>query len=153
AFTFAMDSMPGSPQIQNIIPTTFFGTTTTAAPILGPIGGVFILVVGIVYLNWRRRQAIEAGEGYGTGHLNEPDASAPHSTVPALLAFTPLVLVAGSNWLFTQWIPTWYGATTNLALTPGARPVVLEVSRQVGIWAVTAALLLGIGAVVVSSYK
>ena len=35
AFTFTMDSLPGSPQIQNIIPTTFFKTTTWAAPWLG----------------------------------------------------------------------------------------------------------------------
>src|SRR6185436_5569093 len=28
AFTFTMDSLPCSPQIQNIIPTTFFKTTT-----------------------------------------------------------------------------------------------------------------------------
>ena len=26
AFTFTMDSLPGTPQIQNIIPTTFFKT-------------------------------------------------------------------------------------------------------------------------------
>jgi H+/gluconate symporter-like permease len=35
AFTFTMDSLPGTPQIQNVIPTTFFGTTTWAAPVLG----------------------------------------------------------------------------------------------------------------------
>ena len=39
SFTFAMDALPGSPQIQNIIPTTFFGTTTMAAPILGRSAG------------------------------------------------------------------------------------------------------------------
>ena len=32
AFTFTMDSLPGTPQIQNIIPTTFFKTDTWAAP-------------------------------------------------------------------------------------------------------------------------
>ena len=46
AFTFTMDALPGSPQIQNIIPTTFFNTNTWAAPWLGVIGAVFILVVG-----------------------------------------------------------------------------------------------------------
>src|SRR3974390_1445906 len=35
AFTFTMDALPGTPQIQNIIPTTFFQTTTWAAPWLG----------------------------------------------------------------------------------------------------------------------
>jgi len=42
AFTFTMDALPGSPQIQNIIPTTFFKTSTWAAPWLGLIGGIFI---------------------------------------------------------------------------------------------------------------
>jgi H+/gluconate symporter-like permease len=32
AFTFTMDSLPGTPQIQNIIPTTFFKTNIYAAP-------------------------------------------------------------------------------------------------------------------------
>src|SRR6185436_11464792 len=40
SFTFSMDSLPGSPQIQNIIPTTFFKTDTWAAPWLGTIAGV-----------------------------------------------------------------------------------------------------------------
>ena len=38
ALSFTMDALPGTPQIQNIIPTTFFGTTTWAAPILGTLG-------------------------------------------------------------------------------------------------------------------
>ena len=32
AFSFTMDALPGTPQIQNIIPTTFFKTTAWAAP-------------------------------------------------------------------------------------------------------------------------
>lgn len=50
AFTFTMDALPGTPQIQNIIPTAFFKTTTWAAPWLGLIGGIFIFVLGMVYL-------------------------------------------------------------------------------------------------------
>src|SRR3712207_5800716 len=70
ALSFTMDSLPGTPQIQNIIPTTFFGTNTWAAPILGVLGSIFILILGLLFLEWRRRQA--GGEGYGTGHRNEP---------------------------------------------------------------------------------
>src|SRR5919197_462918 len=61
AFTFTMDSLPGSPQIQNIIPTTFFKTNTWAAPWLGVIGSVFILIVGLAYLVWRL--LLEAAKG------------------------------------------------------------------------------------------
>jgi len=57
AFSFTMDSLPGTPQIQNIIPTTFFKTDIYAAPWLGAIGGIFIFIVGLVYLEWRRRHS------------------------------------------------------------------------------------------------
>jgi len=65
AFTFTMDSLPGTPQIQNIIPTTFFKTDGWAAPWLGLVGSIFILCIGLLYLGWRRRRAAAAGEGYG----------------------------------------------------------------------------------------
>jgi H+/gluconate symporter-like permease len=71
AFTFTMDALPGSPQIQNVIPSTFFNTDTWASPGLGLIGGIFIFAAGMVYLNWRRKRAKKAGEGYGKGHINE----------------------------------------------------------------------------------
>jgi len=152
SYTFAMDAVPGSPQIQNIIPTTFFGTTTMAAPILGPIGGAFIFVVGMTYLEWRRRAASAAREGYGTGHHNEPEAADAHAIVSPWLAFLPLLVVAAANILFTIYIPKWYGPTATLALTPAAKPVAIEVSRQVAIWAVEAALVLGIATVAIFAW-
>jgi len=123
-FTFAMDALPGSPQIQNIIPTTFFGTTTMAAPILGPIGGAFILIVGMLYLDSRRRAAASAGEGYGTGHTNEPEAPDGAAIVSPYLACLPLAVVAVMNIVFTGLMPRWYGATATMALTPAATPLV-----------------------------
>ena len=72
AFTFTMDALPGSPQIQNIIPTTFFHTDTWAAPWLGLCGGLFIFFFGTLYLNWQQKQASKNNEGYGVNHINEP---------------------------------------------------------------------------------
>jgi H+/gluconate symporter-like permease len=152
SYTFAMDAVPGSPQIQNIIPTTFFGTTTMAAPLLGPIGGAFILVFGMAYLDWRRRGAATTSEGYGTGHLNEPESASAFARVSPWLAFLPLAVVAATNIVFTIYIPKWYGATTTLALNPAAKPLAIDVSKQIGIWAVEGALVLGIATVVVSAW-
>ncbi|HRH74580.1 MAG TPA: GntP family permease, partial [Zoogloea sp.] len=53
AFSFTMDSLPGTPQIQNVIPTTFFKTNIYAAPTLGVIGSIFIFIAGMAYLEWR----------------------------------------------------------------------------------------------------
>jgi len=152
SFTFAMDALPGSPQIQNIIPTTFFGTTTMAAPLLGPIGGAFILVAGMAYLNWRRRSAAAAGEGYGLLHLNEPEPAGARALASPLVAFLPLVVVGVTNIVFTLLLPRWYGATTMLTLTPAATPLAVDVSRLVAIWAVEAALLLGIVTVAIAAW-
>ena len=55
AFSFTMDALPGSPQIQNIIPTTFFKTNAFAAPTLGILGSLFVLAAGLFYLDVRRR--------------------------------------------------------------------------------------------------
>src|SRR4051812_30353963 len=82
AFTFTMDSLPGTPQIQNIIPTTFFKTDTWAAPWLGLIGSLFILAAGISYLEWRRRQAAAAGGRDGGGAPQKPGGGTPGSLGP-----------------------------------------------------------------------
>src|SRR5690349_10111662 len=111
AFTFTMDAFPGTPQIQNIIPTTFFHTTTWAAPKLGIIGSIVILAMGMTYLEWRRRQAAAAGEGYGEGHSNEPVALTETSAIPIWIALLPLLVVGASNSVLTWAIPKYYGAT------------------------------------------
>ena len=58
AFTFTMDTLPGTPQIQNIIPTSFFKTDSFAAPVLGIIGAIFVFVCGVLYLEWRIRSTV-----------------------------------------------------------------------------------------------
>jgi H+/gluconate symporter-like permease len=153
AFSFTMDSLPGTPQIQNIIPTTFFHTDTWAAPWLGVVGSVFILASGLSYLEWRRRQALQRGEGYGRHTLNEPDKVTTGSLPNPWLAILPLVLVAATNKLYTLWIPTVYGKSYSVDLPGLKHPLTGEVSTVVAIWAVEAALLTGIVAVLLSAFK
>jgi H+/gluconate symporter-like permease len=155
AFSFTMDSLPGTPQIQNIIPTTFFKTTSWAAPALGVIGSLFIIVVGLTYLEWRRRAAMATGEGYGTDLVNEPERVESKQLPHPLLAVAPLIVVGVANFLLTRWIPTWYGATYTITpdILPGLHaPVETTVKSLVAIWAVQGALLLGIVMVVVTAF-
>ncbi|SWO73340.1 D-beta-hydroxybutyrate permease [Klebsiella pneumoniae] len=140
AFSFTMDALPGTPQIQNIIPTSFFGTNAWAAPWLGLIGSLFIIIFGLLWLERQRRKAQARGEGYGTDLQNEPqtpdDIDLPHP----LIAIAPLLLVGVLNLLFTHWIPQWYGASHELNLPGLAKPVVTEVGKITAIWAVQAAV-------------
>ena len=155
AFTFTMDALPGTPQIQNIIPTTFFGTNAWAAPVLGSIGAVFILAVGLSYLDWQRRKALAASEGYGSDLVNEPVAFVDEKLANPLLAILPLVLVGVSNKLFTMLIPQVYGSSHqfNPAVVGDAKPVLQEVSKLAAIWAVEAALLIGILSVLLLAWR
>ncbi|MDC7787074.1 GntP family permease [Rhodoplanes sp. TEM] len=153
AFTATMDSFPGTPQIQNIIPTTFFKTTTWAAPILGTFGGLFILAVGLLYLEWRRRAAQKAGEGYGTGHINEPEPIGSDKLPNPVIAMAPLLLVLVMNFIFTDLIKRFYPATVEVALIPGGSKVIQQTSSVAAIWAVEGALIIGIVFVVIFGWK
>ncbi len=157
AFTFTMDALPGTPQIQNIIPTTFFKTDTWAAPVLGTVGGLFILAFGLLYLEWRRRVALRAGEGYGDPAtlLNEPSAFTGGRLANPFIALLPLLLVGISNKVFTMLIPRFYGAEHSFvpAVIGNPAPVVQEVSKIAAIWAVQGALLVGILCVLAFAWK
>jgi H+/gluconate symporter-like permease len=142
AFSFTMDAMPGTPQIQNIIPTTFFKTTTWAAPWLGLIGSVFVLVCGLLYIESRRRAAQARGEGYGTDLVNEPEAFEAEKLPNPWIALLPLVVVGVANLWLTFFIPRAYGGEHHI--TVGAKPIITQIPVVAAIWAVEGALLLGI---------
>ncbi|HEX7900376.1 MAG TPA: GntP family permease [Planctomycetota bacterium] len=150
AFTFTMDSLPGSPQIQNIIPTTFFKTTAWAAPWLGLIGSMFILGVGLAYLEWRRRRAV--GEGYGVDLKQEPEPFAEERLPPPAVALLPLLLVGVLNKVFTILILRSYGTSHSTTLASG-KTLTTDVAKLASIWAVEGALLVGILTVVALAFK
>lgn len=153
AFSFTMDALPGTPQIQNIIPTSFFGTNAWAAPWLGLIGSLFIIFVGLLYLERQRRKALARNEGYGTELQNEPETPGNINLPNPFVAISPLILVGVLNLLFTRWIPVWYGSTHQLDLPGLATPVTTEISKITAIWAVEAALVSGILMVVIFGYR
>lgn len=156
ALTFTMDALPGTPQIQNIIPTSFFGTTTWAAPLLGLVGSVIIAATGLAYLDWRRRAAAAAGEGYGAPEtlVNEPapvdaDAKMAHP----LLALSPLLVVGVANLALTLLIPRLVdGEEISVSMAGLAEPITVAVAQMAALWAVEGALLLGIAVILLSAF-
>lgn len=153
AFSFTMDALPGTPQIQNIIPGSFFGTNAWAAPWLGLIGSLFIIVVGLLWLDRQRRKAQANNEQYGTNLKNEPEtAENVHLPHPAI-AILPLILVGVLNLCFTWWIPAWYGAHSSVTLPGNPTPIVTDIVKSTAIWAVQAALLSGILVVLIFGWR
>ena len=93
AFTFCMDALPGTPQIQNTIPMKYFNTDLYAAPVFGILGAIIILVAGVSYLEWRKRVAQKSGEGYGAKHINEPVLVEDTDLPSVWLSVIPLISV------------------------------------------------------------
>ena len=159
AFSFTMDSLPFSPQIQNIIPTTYFKTTTGAAPVLGIVGAIFIFICGIAYLEWRKHAALAAGEGYGEGHINEPASVDVTHLASPWIAFFPLVVVFGLNivlggfpGVFTGLIDWAYGTSYDLKLAMD-HAIPTPIAPVKAIWAVEGALLAGIVTVFLFAFR
>lgn len=146
AFTFTMDSLPGTPQIQNIIPTAFFGTDAYAAPWLGIIGAIFVAGCGITYLEMRRRSLMAKGEGYGSGHYNEPEPPTDEATISPWIAILPLVIVGVGNKLLLDLILNHFGAGNQVLVSfrPDFAAVAQDVTKMAAVWAVEGALALGI---------
>ncbi len=95
SFTFTMTAMPGTPQIQNLIPMDYFHTTPTAAPIMGVVGSIILLGGGYAYLVWREHQYKAKGIGFV-----EPEKKSSESEVAAtevlpnvFFSFIPLITV------------------------------------------------------------
>jgi H+/gluconate symporter-like permease len=154
AFTFTMDALPGTPQIQNIIPTTFFGTTTWAAPWLGVIGALFVFVVGMFYLEFLRRRAEKSGEGYGNNLVNEPEPIESSTLPNPVIAILPLFVVGLANLILTRTIPSWYEASSIVSTVPGSGlQISTDLNKVLAIWSVEAALLLGILTVLVFAFR
>ncbi|QNK01227.1 GntP family permease [Dyella telluris] len=159
--TFTMSALPGTPAIQNAIPMPFFGTTPFAAPGLGIIASVIMLVFGLWWLARAERSARMAGEGFGDAtdvpveEVAEQElvrerasvarefdpAEAPRgkrsSTIPSTpVALTPLIVVVTVNLLMSLVVlPRWHA---NYLAEPhfGAT----SLAAVGGVWAVLVAL-------------
>ncbi len=102
AGTFTLTALPGTPSIQNIIPTLKLGTDLFAAPLLGLIGGAMMLVMGLWYLEGERRKAIAADEHFDPNENDknlmglENRAGDIENLPPVWLSVLPLIFVLGT---------------------------------------------------------
>ena len=112
AFTYTMTALPGSVQIQNLIPMPFFKTNSFAAPVMGCLAAAIMFGLGMLWLNWRAAQARHRQEGFGalsTSVLPRNPTPASSIATPSLLvALTPLVCLVLLNLVCSQiLVPGW----------------------------------------------
>lgn len=148
--TFAIAALPGSPQVHNVIPTKYFGTTSYAAPVLGLTGTAIMLVLGMIWLEYRVRSLHRVGEFYqpldgsssNAAALKElEDAEGGHSEVPVrhssgLVGFIPIAVVVAMNYLFIYVISKRMDFSYLAEKKYGA----VKLDTVLGTWSVTVAL-------------
>ncbi|WP_147675213.1 GntP family permease [Numidum massiliense] len=96
SISFTMTS-PGSPEVQNLIPTEYFQTTPTAGGVIGVLIGLLIMVAGGLALGRMVRKAKAQGEGFQLpvkqqqlfARDEKGEATLPHP----LLSLIPLLAV------------------------------------------------------------
>ncbi len=137
SFTFSMTALPGTPQIQNVIPGLNFGTDVFAAPILGLAASAIMFGFGIFYLNSRAKAAKNRGETYGEQDETESEINYDNLPIP-LLSFLPIILVIVLNYAFSKFIFA-AGATGYEYLEEA--PYNSAFSSQRGNWSVIASLI------------
>lgn len=82
--TFTMSALPGTPAIQNAIPMPLFGTTPFAAPGLGILAGIIMLLFGLWWLGRAQRHATTARD------VDTPSEAQLHES-PVAAARDPLI--------------------------------------------------------------
>ena len=145
-FTYSMVALPGTPQIQNIIPTSFFGTTTWAGMGLGMTAAVLYFVIALGWISYRHKLLRAKGEGYGNHTQNEPEASA-EALPDWRLASLPLIMVIVINLLVSnpfQWSWGYHWATDSLESFLPLKLSLLAagVEKVQAIWSINVALLI-----------
>lgn len=143
-FTYAMISIPGTPQIQNIIPTAFFGTNTWAGVGLGVFSALLFFGIAWGWIGYRHKTLGKRGEGYGQHVLNEPECAAqelPHWLLSAL----PLVMVVALNLMISNpfqwsWAYQWDASSLQSFLPLHLTLLATGVEKVQAIWSINVSL-------------
>lgn len=98
SFTFTMVSLPGTPAIQNAIPSQYFGTNTFAAPGIGIVCSIVMFALGMFWLKYQLNKSNLIDEGYGNHTDNLLEISTEN--LPSFwISVAPIVMVILVNYI------------------------------------------------------
>ncbi len=139
AFTFSMTALPGTVQIQNLIPMPYFKTNAFAAPVFGLVASAIILWLGLYWFARREKIARKQGEGYG-GH-KEIDRPRSDKKLPSITwALLPVAVIIVANYFLANYvIPTW-----DLSFLNETAFGSISAESVSGLWAMILAMVAGV---------
>lgn len=144
-FSFAMVAMPGTPQIQNIIPSSYFGTSTWAGVGIGLFATILFMGMSMGWLTYRAKSLQAKGEGYG-GEVEQKtrkDRRLPDwkfALVPLLMVIVINVIL--SNPFHWEWGFHWDEKSLETFLPLNLSLLAASVGKIQAIWSISVALIL-----------
>ena len=147
-FSFAMVSLPGTPQIQNIIPSSYFQTSSWAAPGIGLFASLLFVLIGWGWVGHRAKVLKAKGECYGT-HILETGKRhrEPKIHIPWYWALLPLLMVVVLNMILSNPFHWSWGFHWSDSSLEALQPLHLSLlATQVGkvsaVWSISVALII-----------
>lgn len=144
-FSFAMVALPGTPQIQNIIPSSYFGTSTWAGAGIGLFATILFLAMSMGWLTFRAKSLQAAGEGYG-GHVEQQqrkDRRLPSwqmSLIPLLMVIVINIILSNPFHLESGF--HWDEKSLESFLPLRLTLIATSVGKVQAIWSISVALIL-----------
>ena len=144
-FSFAMVAMPGTPQIQNIIPSSYFGTSTWAGVGIGIFATILFLIIAMGWITFRAKKLQAAGEGYGE-HLEgggRKEKNLPHWTQALIpLGMVIVINIILSNPFHWEWGFHWDESSLEKFLPFNLSLLAASVGKVQAIWSISVALII-----------
>ena len=143
-FSFAMVALPGTPQIQNIIPSSYFGTSTWAGVGTGLFATILFLGMSMGWLTFRAKSLQAKGEGYG-GHVEQQqrkDRRLPSwqmSLIPLLMVIVINVIL--SNPFHWDWGFHWNEKSLETFMPLNLSLLAASVGKVQAVWSISVALI------------
>lgn len=146
SFTFTMTALPGSPEIQNVIPMKYFGTDAFAAPMIGIIASLLMFGLGMFYLTREAKKAKTNGEGYGN-HIEKDNEELIKDELPNIfVSIFPILIIFAANLFFSKI----YYPTIDGSYLEGYNTVLSNVS---GTWSVIISIVIADIFLVLTNFK
>ncbi|HFI0393741.1 TPA: GntP family permease [Streptococcus suis] len=101
ASTYTMTTLPGTPSIQNVIPTKVLGTSLTAAPLISLAASLVLLLFGLFYMAYCLKKSLANGETY-TEDDDDTVVDLAEKRPNLLFSVLPLLSLIGTIFLLNK---------------------------------------------------
>jgi H+/gluconate symporter-like permease len=98
-------TLPGTTQLNNVIPSQYLGTSLTAAPVLSIILSIVLFIAGMWYIKVAEKRALTAGEVWSDDGLPAPVKMIDRAGLPSVIrSVLPIVFMIVGIVILTQFV-------------------------------------------------